>query len=146
MKDLTIGKASSPHTMCERRAENLMRASQHIDKVMHAQSKEEKEKNRLRLSTSIVAVRWLALQGCAFRGNYESLSLSNRGNFLELVKAFAKMNIEIDEVVLENAPKNAQYIAPEIQKEILHIMANRVRQMVRDEVGDKYFCILVDEA
>ncbi|XP_073015737.1 uncharacterized protein [Primulina eburnea] len=138
--------ASSPHTMCERRAENLMRPSQHIDKVMHAQSKEEKEKNRLRLSTSIVAVRWLALQGCAFRGNDESLSSSNRGNFLELVKAFAKMNIEIDEVVLENAPKNAQYIAPEIQKEILHIMANRVRKMVREEVGDKYFCILVDEA
>ncbi|XP_075521536.1 uncharacterized protein LOC142554745 [Primulina tabacum] len=138
--------ASSPHTMCERRAENLMRPSQHIDKVMHAQYKEEKEKNRLRLSTSIVAVRWLALQGCAFRGNDESLSSSNRGNFLELVKAFAKMNIEIDEVVLENAPKNAQYISPQIQKEILHIMANRVRQMVREEVGDKYFCILVDEA
>ncbi|XP_075521140.1 uncharacterized protein LOC142554348 [Primulina tabacum] len=132
--------------MYERRAENLMRPSQHIDKVMHAQSKEEKEKNRLRLSTSIVAVRWLALQGCAFRGNDESLSSSNRGNFLELVKAFAKMNIEIDEVVLENDPKNAQYIAPEIQKEILHIMVNRVRQMVREEVGDKYFCILVDEA
>ncbi|XP_073037899.1 uncharacterized protein [Primulina eburnea] len=144
--DMLEYPASSPHTMCERRAENLMRPSQHIDKVMHAQSKEEKEKNRLRLSTSIVAVRWLALQGCAFRGNDESLSSSNRGNFLELVKAFAKMNIEIDEVVLENAPKNAQYIAPEIQKEILHIMANRVRKMVREEVGDKYFCILVDEA
>ncbi|XP_073025239.1 uncharacterized protein [Primulina eburnea] len=97
-------------------------------------------------SPHTMSVRWLALQGCAFRGNDESLSSSNRGNFLELVKAFAKMNIEIDEVVLENAPKNAQYIAPEIQKEILHIMANRVRKMVREEVGDKYFCILVDEA
>ncbi|XP_042460668.1 zinc finger MYM-type protein 1-like [Zingiber officinale] len=132
--------------MCERKAENLMRPSQHIDNVIHAQSKEEKEKNRLRLRTSIVTVRWLALQGCAFRGNDESLSSSNRGNFLELVKAFAKMSTEIDKVVLENAPKNAQYIAPEIQKEILHIMANRVRKMVREEVGDKYFCILVDEA
>ena len=78
--------------MCERMAENLMRPSQHIDKVMHAQSKEEKEKNCLRLGTSIVAIRWLALQGCAFRGNDESLSSSNRGNFLELVKAFAKMS------------------------------------------------------
>ncbi|XP_075524545.1 uncharacterized protein LOC142556946 [Primulina tabacum] len=45
-----------------------------------------------------------------------------------------------------NAPKNAQYIAPEIQKEILHIMANRVRQMVREKVGEKYLCILIDEA
>ncbi|XP_073024183.1 uncharacterized protein [Primulina eburnea] len=97
--------ASSPHTMCERRDENLMRLLQHIDKMMHAQSKEEKEKNRLRLSTSIVDVRWLALQGCTFRGNDESLSSSNRENFLELVKAFAKMNTKIDEVVLDNAPK-----------------------------------------
>ncbi|XP_042460356.1 uncharacterized protein LOC122043852 [Zingiber officinale] len=131
--------ASSPHTMCERKAENLMRPSQHIDNVMHAQSKEEKEKNHLRLRTSIVTVRWLALQGCAFRGNDESLSSSNRGNFLELVKAFAKMSTEIDEVVLENAPKNAQYIVPGIHKEILHIMANRVRKMVREEVSDKCF-------
>ncbi|XP_073152805.1 uncharacterized protein [Henckelia pumila] len=138
--------ASSPHTMCERKAKNLMRPSQHIDNLMHAQSREEKEKIRLRLRTSIVTVRWLALQGCAFRGNDESLSSSNRGNFLELVKAFAKMSTEIDKFVLENAPKNAQYIAPEIQKKILHIMANRVRQMIREKVGDKCFCILVDEA
>ncbi|XP_073042004.1 uncharacterized protein [Primulina eburnea] len=94
--------ASSPHTMKKR-------------KIVYS------------LSTSIIAVRWLALQGFAFRGNDESLSSSNRGNFLELVKAFAKMYTEIDEVVLENAPKNAQYIAPEIQKEILHIMTNKVR-------------------
>ncbi|XP_042387972.1 zinc finger MYM-type protein 1-like [Zingiber officinale] len=132
--------------MSERRAKNLMRPSQYIDNVMYVQAKEEKEKNRLRLKTSIVTIRCLALQGCAFRGNDESLSSSNHGNFLELVKAFAKMSMEINEVVLENAPKNTQYIAPEIQKDILHIMANRVRQMVREEVGDKFFCILVDEA
>ena len=41
--------------------------------------------------------------------------------------------------------KNAQYIAPEIKKEILHIMTNRVQQMIREEVGDRCFCILVDE-
>ena len=40
--------ASSPHTMCVRKGEDLMRPSQHIDKVMHAQMKEENEKNRLR--------------------------------------------------------------------------------------------------
>ncbi|XP_073318144.1 uncharacterized protein [Primulina huaijiensis] len=132
--------------MCERRAENLMRPSQHIDKVMHAQSKEEKKKNRVCLSTSIVDVHWLALQSCTFRDNDEYLSSYNRENFLELVKTFAKISTKIDEVVLENAPKNAQYIGPEIQKEILHIMVNRVRQLVREEVGDKCFCILVDEA
>ncbi|XP_075499147.1 uncharacterized protein LOC142537521 [Primulina tabacum] len=56
------------------------------------------------------------------------------------------MSTEIGEVLLENAPKKSQYIDPEIQKEILHIMANRVRQMVCEEIRDKCFCILVDEA
>ncbi|XP_057791491.1 uncharacterized protein LOC131008576 [Salvia miltiorrhiza] len=138
--------ATSPHTMCLRRAEDLMRPVGHIDKVMHSQTIIEKERNRLRLKTSITSLRWLALQGCAFRGHDESSSSSNRGNFIELVKAFANMNKEVNEVVLDNAPKNAQFIAPEIQKELLNIMANRVRQMIREEVGDKYFCILVDEA
>ncbi|XP_073305753.1 uncharacterized protein [Primulina huaijiensis] len=53
--------------MRERKAKNLMRPSQNTDKVMHAQCKEEKEKNHSRLRTSIVAVCWLALQGCVFK-------------------------------------------------------------------------------
>ena len=97
--------ASSLHTMCVTKGENLMRLSQHIDKMMHAQMKKEKEKNRLRSRTSIISVRWLALQGCAFKGHDESPFSYNCGNFLELVKPFAKINTEIDEVVLENAPK-----------------------------------------
>ena len=63
-----------------------------------------------------LSVQWLALQDRAFRGHDESPSSSNCGNFLELLKAFAKMNTKIDEVVLENALKNARYIAPKIQK------------------------------
>ena len=47
--------------------------------------------------------------------------------------------------MLDNAPKNATYTFPKIQKEILNIMANRVRKIIRDEVGDAKFCILVDE-
>ena len=93
-----------------------MRHSQHFDKVIHAQTKEEKEKNHLRLRTSIISIRWLALQDYAFRGHDESPSSSNRRNFLELMKVFAKMKIEIDKVVLENALKNVQYIAPENSK------------------------------
>ncbi|KAK4592881.1 hypothetical protein RGQ29_017153 [Quercus rubra] len=49
-------------------------------------------------------------------------------------------------VVLENAPGNAKYTSPTIQKEILHILANNVRNAIREEIGDAKFCILVDEA
>ncbi|KAL6570330.1 hypothetical protein OROMI_014844 [Orobanche minor] len=83
--------ATSPHTMCLRRAKDLMRPVGHVDKVLHSQSIIEKKRNRLRLHTSIMSLRWLALKGCAFRGHDESSSSSNRGNFIELVKAFANM-------------------------------------------------------
>ncbi|XP_022851516.1 zinc finger MYM-type protein 1-like [Olea europaea var. sylvestris] len=137
---------SSDHNMCERRAKDVMKPSQHIDKVMHTVSNLEVEKRRLRLKTSIRSVRWLSFQSCSFRGHDESPVSLNSENFLEMIKILAETNTEIDQVVLKNAPKNAQYIAPSIQKEILHIMVNRVRMMIREEIGDEYFCILVDEA
>ena len=33
-----------------------------------------------------------------------------------------------------------------IQKDILHILATKVREKLREEVGNAKFCILVDEA
>ena len=56
------------------------------------------------------------------------------------------MNYDISDIVLERAPKNAKYTSLTIQKEILHIIANRVRRKIREKVGDAKFCILVDEA
>ncbi|XP_021806238.1 zinc finger MYM-type protein 1-like [Prunus avium] len=70
----------------------------------------------------------------------------NRGNFIELIKYTAQWNDKVAEVVLENAPRNAKYIAPSIQKQVLHILADKVRNKIRDEVGESTYCILVDEA
>ena len=46
---------------------------------------------------------------------------------------------------MKNTPQNAKYTSPKIQKEILHIFANKVRNVIREEIGDAKFCILVDE-
>jgi hypothetical protein len=40
----------------------------HIENVIAVKDKEKLERNRLRLKVSIVAVKWLAFQACAFRG------------------------------------------------------------------------------
>ena len=54
--------------------------------------------------------------------------------------------MEIDNVVLDKAPGNATYTSPLIQKEILHIFANKVRNKIHEEFGDRKFCLFVDEA
>ncbi|KAL6276834.1 hypothetical protein ACE6H2_020435 [Prunus campanulata] len=81
-----------------------------------------------------------------FKGDDKSCDSSNRGNFIELVKAFARMNVNIEKVVLQNAPLNAQYISNKIQKEILSIYSTKVRKRIHNEIGeDEKFCILVNE-
>ena len=76
----------------------------------------------------------------------ESGSSLNKGNFIEILKYKAEGNNELASVILDNAPQNAKYVAPTIQKEILHILANKVRNIIYNEIGRGTFCILVDES
>ena len=80
-----------------------------------------------------------------FRGNDQSHDSSNRGNFIEVIKLMGRCNIDIDNVVLDNAPENAKYIALSIQKEILHIIANKVRKLICEEIENSKYCIFDDE-
>ncbi|XP_061999164.1 uncharacterized protein LOC133716472 [Rosa rugosa] len=140
-----MGAINSPHSIAMHKWESLRNPSKHIERVISTQSAQELADNRLRLITSIESVRLLAHQGCAFRGHDESAVSYNAGNFTAVVNSFGRMNIEVNKV-LQNAPENAKYTSPLIQKQIANILGNKVRTKIREEVGDAKFCILVDEA
>ncbi|KAL5754155.1 hypothetical protein ACOSP7_022375 [Xanthoceras sorbifolium] len=140
------GVYNSHHSSAIQNWYTLKYSSRHIDKVMNTLSQQEILQNRLRLKTSLETVKWLAMQGCAFRGNDESINSTNRGNFIEMIKYAGRMNQEIAGIILENSPQNAKYTSPRIQKELLNILTNEVRAKIREEVGDAKFCILVDKA
>ncbi|CAM8911182.1 unnamed protein product [Rhodiola kirilowii] len=141
-----IGKLNSTHQKNVQSWADLLRTSQHIDRVIDRLPPEIVRQNRLRLKTTIAAVKYLGKEGLPFRGHDESSNSSSRGHFIEIIKSYASMNDEIAKVVLENAPKHAMYIAPSIQKEILDIIATKIRNKIRQEIGDAKFCILVDES
>jgi len=63
-----------------------------------------------------------------------------------MVKLLASYNKEVNDVVLQNAPKNAKYTSPDVQKEILNIYARKVQISIREEIGNSKFCIMVDES
>ena len=63
-----------------------------------------------------------------------------------MVKLVSTYDHRVVGVVLENAPQNAKYTSPIIQKEILHIIASKVGDAIREEIGDAKFCIIIDEA
>ncbi|GJN09974.1 hypothetical protein PR202_ga28031 [Eleusine coracana subsp. coracana] len=63
-----------------------------------------------------------------------------------MIKLLASYNKDVNDVVLSNAPKNAKYTLSAVQKEILSILARKVQQSIREEIGTSKFCIMVDEA
>ncbi|KAK9713534.1 hypothetical protein RND81_06G033700 [Saponaria officinalis] len=123
----------------------IINPSRHIENVMNKLSSQELAKNRLRLIGTIEAVRLLARQGCSFRGHDESVDSPNGGNFDAVLGSFKRMNNEVNKVV-DNAPEIAKYTSPKIQKQIANILGNKVRAIIRSEIGDSKFSILVDEA
>nr|GMD28065.1 zinc finger MYM-type protein 1-like [Ipomoea batatas] len=57
----------------------------------------------------------------------------------------ASFNDEVTKV-LDKTPRNATYTSPTTQKQILQVLATKVKSAIRDEIGDAKFCIIVDEA
>ncbi|XP_071714805.1 uncharacterized protein [Rutidosis leptorrhynchoides] len=145
IKDSTIEK-NSQHRVAVLFCENLLNTKAHIQNLIVKKNEEERLKNRIRLKASVDVVPWLTFQACAFRGHDETVDSKNRGNFIELLKLLASYDDEVSKVVLQNAPYNSRYTSSDIQKEILSFIGNKVRKHIRNEVGNSYFCIMVDEA
>ncbi|GKU88764.1 hypothetical protein SLEP1_g2990 [Rubroshorea leprosula] len=118
---------NSSHKINERACEDLMKQSQHIDYLLHKKTRQQVLNNRLQFQASFDVVKWLATQGCAFRGHDESSNSSNWRNFIELLKLLSFYNEDV-KLVMENAPQNALCTSRETQKEILQVLANKARK------------------
>nr|XP_023896549.1 zinc finger MYM-type protein 1-like [Quercus suber] len=135
---------NSAHRVAEQMCKDLMNQSQHLQRVVDHFTIERIANNRLQLKASIFIVPYLAFQAIAFRGNDESFSSLNRGNFFESLGIVTFWNEKVAEII-EKALKNATYTLPRIQKEILHVFSAKVKKAIREEIGDAKFCIMVDE-
>ncbi|XP_042043474.1 zinc finger MYM-type protein 1-like [Salvia splendens] len=101
---------------------------------------------RIRLTVSLNVTRFLLKQGLSFRGHDESSSSSNRGNFIELLLWFSELNDDVSKTLFANAPANNQMNSPRIQKELGNACASEVTLAIVNDIGDKVFTLLVDEA
>lgn len=100
----------------------------------------------MRLKTLIKIIKWLVRQKCAFNGHDEANTSSNLCNFIEImIKLLALMNenMKKKKSYLKLCSRNTKYMSSIIQKEILKIIANNVRNKIHYEVGNVnffYFC------
>jgi Domain of unknown function (DUF4371) len=137
---------NSAHNFTTQCYHNLQKSLGHIENMIEKQNEKVVLDARQRLTVSIDSIKWLIFQACAFRGHDESSSSKNQDIFLEMFKLLASYNREVKKVVLDNAPRNAKYTSPTVQKEILRIFSRKVQTTIRDEIGNSKFCIIVDES
>ncbi|XP_024634822.2 zinc finger MYM-type protein 1-like [Medicago truncatula] len=123
-----------------------MKQDQHIEGLMSKHSQTTRNLNRRRLTTSLDCIRLVLKQGLPFRGHDEKIESSNQGNFLELLRWFAKRKNKVKRVVLENAPENDKMTCPSIQKEFVSAISLETTKAIIEDLGDELFDILVDES
>ncbi|XP_039119636.1 zinc finger MYM-type protein 1-like, partial [Dioscorea cayenensis subsp. rotundata] len=101
---------------------------------------------RTRLTSVLDVTRFLLKQRLAFRGHDESSSSLNKGNFLELLEWYSLRNDKVFRTVNQNAPGNNQMTSPKVQKELVNACAAEITCAIVDDIGDKYFSLMIDEA
>ncbi|KAI5324306.1 hypothetical protein L3X38_033379 [Prunus dulcis] len=141
-----VGPVGSVHNKAREAATNLMNQNTHIETAVSKHSEQARMAYRRCLIASIKCTKFLLRQGLSFRGNDESATSSNRGNYLELLQFLADNDEKVKDVVLENAPGNLKLVAPKIQKDIVNACAGETLDVIMSGLKDRFFSILVDEA
>ena len=106
---------------------------------------EEVTRNRKTLKVLTNAVLYLAKQQLAFRGKDESSESKNRGNYIELLEYFAKL----DSVFAQHLHGSGQFVgtSSDIQNDLIKAIDDVLDDVITTEVNTAPFLsIQVDEA
>ncbi|XP_034198219.1 uncharacterized protein LOC117613754, partial [Prunus dulcis] len=86
-----VGGVGSVHNQSRQYCVDLMNQKQHIQTVLIKQSDQARIDYRICLTASLDCVRFLLKQGLPFRGNDESDTSNNKGNYVELLELSISM-------------------------------------------------------
>jgi len=107
-------------------------------------SQVEQNRNVMRRLFSIT--RLLGRLCLPFRGHVEQDSSGNKGTFVEFVIFLANHGDSVLKHHLEFAPKNAHYLSPATQNELISLLGDAVQTEIIREVKEAgFFTILMDE-
>ena len=134
------------HSTARKRSIDFKNQWQSVEHVWVVTTAAEEEASKARLTIMLGIARFLLLQALAFRGHDESKTSKNKGNFLKMLDWYRKMDPKAALVTGENAPGNNQMSCPKIQKDFVRACAEETSELIKNEIGDRWFSVLVDEA
>ncbi|CAB4028101.1 zinc finger MYM-type 1-like [Paramuricea clavata] len=106
---------------------------------------QEKKENREVAEVIFDVVRHIILQNEAFGGHDEKDSSLNQGKFLAEIKFLAKYHPPLQKW-LDTYPGNVLWLSPDIQNEMIEILANHILDIIKMQVKEsKYYSVECDE-
>ena len=103
------------------------------------------ERNKKALLAILDVIVSLAKRGIPLRGNWCKEKAEEDGNFNFFVNWKAKDNNDLA-VHLKNAPRNARYLSPLVQNQLIECLGNVIREKIVAKVMEaEYFSIMADE-
>lgn len=149
---IAVHEKSPQHRECLiewKEMEKNLRLNQVIDAALQASIMREKQQWRHILKALISCIEYLAAQNMALRGHREDMDVANAENFRELVKLISNFDSLLKAHLTRSVktPGTPSYLSPEIQNEIIHLMAEQVRDNLLTKIRKaKYYGILVDSS
>uniref|UniRef100_A0A8R7Q025 TTF-type domain-containing protein n=2 Tax=Triticum urartu TaxID=4572 RepID=A0A8R7Q025_TRIUA len=140
-----VGGPSSYHNIAKGDCDDFNNQRASVATQFRVYSKESEISYKIRLTASLDCARYLIAQGEAFRGHDESSTSINKGNFRELLDWYKDKKEDVKEA-FDKGPGNAQMICSDIQKDLATACAMEVTKVIKNDIGDKNFSILIDEA
>ncbi|XP_039146840.1 zinc finger MYM-type protein 1-like [Dioscorea cayenensis subsp. rotundata] len=141
-----VGAVNSVHNDARVQFQSFQNQRQSVSHQLATYSQEMDVEYHTRLTAVLDVTHFLLKQGLPFHGHDESLSSLNKGNFLELLEWYSLRNDKVFKVVNQNAPANNQMTSPKIQKKLANACETEITCAIVDDIGDKYFSLMIDEA
>ena len=104
-----------------------------INKMISEAHQKIVDEDRHYIKTVAEILLFIARQDNSQRGHREGQESKNRGNFLELMKLISYHDPIIAKKCID-LPQNAKYTSPQIQNEVLEILADIIRKQITEEV------------
>ena len=103
--------------------------------------------NTAALLAIVDSILFLVKQGLGLRGsNWDKTSKKEGGNFSHLLDFLSKYSPELQSHI-SHSPRNARYLSPQIQNELIAINGDMIRKSIVDECNSSSFwSVMADES
>jgi hypothetical protein len=127
--------------------QNYLHPDCSIEKYSRDSSSQNFQTNLKILKFCIEAVLFCGRQCISLRNRQERSEVGNPGNFIAMLRAFAVHDDDLAKHLATPAMKNATYISPKTQNELINIIGREmIQKKIVDEIKEaNFFTILADE-